>query len=61
MDQQQKREEAARSRSIAQERRAEQTAAIAGKQAQLKQEAQARREQKPKPQLQTKKTRSRTA
>jgi hypothetical protein len=40
---------AAKSRSIAQERRAEHTAEIAGKQAQLKQEAQERREKKPKP------------
>ncbi|HEY5046015.1 MAG TPA: hypothetical protein VII53_09180 [Solirubrobacteraceae bacterium] len=62
MDQQQKRQDhianAARSRSIAQERRAEQTAEIAGKQAQLKQEAQARREQKAKSSLGAKKTRS---
>jgi hypothetical protein len=41
---------AARSRSMAQQRRAEQTAAIAGKQAQLKHEAQERREQKLKAQ-----------
>ncbi|HEY5344693.1 MAG TPA: hypothetical protein VIJ66_13685 [Solirubrobacteraceae bacterium] len=40
---------AARARSVAQERQAERTAEIAGKQAQLKQEAQARREQQPKP------------
>jgi hypothetical protein len=37
---------AAKSRSLAQERRAVQTAEIAGKQAQLKREAQERREQK---------------
>jgi hypothetical protein len=53
MDQQQKRKDhianAAKSRSMAQERRAEQTAEIAGKQAQLKHEAQERREKKPKP------------
>ncbi len=50
MDQQQERKDhiadAARSRSLAQERRALQTAEIAGKQAQLKHEAQKRREQK---------------
>jgi hypothetical protein len=40
---------AAKARSLAQERQAVRTAEIAGKQAQLKQEAQARREQKPKP------------
>jgi hypothetical protein len=53
MDQQQERKdhiaEAAKSRSLAQERRALQTAEIAGKQAQLKHEAQKRREQKLKP------------
>lgn len=53
MEQQQKRNDhianAAKSRSIAQERRAEHTAEIAGKQAQLKHEAQERREKKPKP------------
>ena len=64
MDQQKRQDHianAARSRSIAQERRAEQTAEIAGKQAQLKQEAQARRERKPQPPLGAKKTRSRAA
>jgi hypothetical protein len=54
MDQQQKRRDhvanAAKSRSKTQERQAERTAEIAGKQAQLKHEAQERREQKPKPQ-----------
>jgi hypothetical protein len=53
MDQQQKRQDhiasAAKSRSMAQERRAEQTAEIAGRQALLKQEAKERREKKPKP------------
>jgi hypothetical protein len=53
MDQQQTRKDhlanAAKSRSIAQERRAERTAEIAGKQAQLKHEAQKRREKKSKP------------
>ena len=53
MDQQQTRTEhianAAKSRSLAQERQAERTAQIAGKQAQLKHEAQQRREQKSKP------------
>jgi hypothetical protein len=53
MDQHQTRRDrmanAARSRSTAQERRAEHTADIAGKQARLKHEAQQRREQKPKP------------
>ncbi len=39
---------AAKSRILAQERRAAQTAEIAGKQAQLKHEAQERREQKSK-------------
>jgi plasmid stability protein len=62
MDEQAKRQDhidtAAKARSMAQERRAVQTAEIAGKQAQLKQEAQARREQKSKPQPRTKKTRS---
>ncbi len=52
MDQQQERRDhlahAAKSRSIAQARAAERTAEIAGKQAQLKHEAQERREQKPK-------------
>jgi plasmid stability protein len=64
MDEQAKRQDhidtAAKARSMAQERRAVQTAEIAGKQAQLKQEAQARREQKAKPQPGTKKTRSGT-
>jgi hypothetical protein len=50
MDQQQERKahiaRAARSRSLAQERQAERTAEIAGKQPQLKREAQERREQK---------------
>jgi hypothetical protein len=50
MDQQQKRDEhianAAKARSLAQERQAERTAEIAGKQAQLKHEAQQRREKK---------------
>jgi hypothetical protein len=54
MDQQQTRKEhlatAAKSRSMAQERQAERTAEIAGKQAQLKHEAQERREKKPRPQ-----------
>jgi hypothetical protein len=54
MDQQQARKDhianAAKSRSTAQERRAEHTAEIAGKQAQLKHEARERREKKPKPQ-----------
>lgn len=53
MDQQQARKDhianAAKSRSTAQERRAEHAADIAGKQAQLKREAQERREKKPKP------------
>lgn len=40
---------AAKSRSLAQERKAKRTAEIAGKQAELKHEAQERREQKPKP------------
>jgi hypothetical protein len=52
MDQQQERKDhiakAAQSRSLAQERRALQTAEIAGKQAQLKREAQERSKQKPK-------------
>lgn len=51
MDQQQKRKDhiviAAKSRSMAQERQAERTAEIAGKQARLKHEAQERREKKP--------------
>jgi hypothetical protein len=50
MDEQQSRRDhlanAAKSRSLAQERQAERTAEIAGKQAQLKHEAQQRREQK---------------
>ncbi len=50
MDQQQQRKDhiakAAASRSMAQERRDQRTAEIAGKQAQLKHEAQERREQK---------------
>ena len=50
MDQQQERREhiarAAKSRSLAQKRQAERTAEIAGKQPQLKREAQERREQK---------------
>jgi hypothetical protein len=54
MDQQQTRKEhlatAAKSRSMAQQRQAERTAEIAGKQAQLKHEAQERRKKKPKPQ-----------
>ncbi len=53
MDQDQTRKDrianAAKSRSSAQQRRAEHTADIAGKQAQLKREAQQRREKKPKP------------
>ena len=53
MDQQQARKDrlaaANKSRSSAQERRAEHTAEIAGKQAQLKREAQQRREQKSNP------------
>jgi len=52
MDQQQERKDhlanAAKARSLAQARQAERTAEIAGKQAQLKHEAQKRREQKPK-------------
>jgi hypothetical protein len=50
MDQQQERKDhianAAKSRSLVQERQAERTAEIAGKQAQLKREAQERHEQK---------------
>jgi hypothetical protein len=50
MDEQQERRDhiakAAKSRGLAQERQAKRTAEIAGKQAQLKQEAQKRREQK---------------
>jgi hypothetical protein len=53
MDQQQERKDhlanAAKSRSLAQARQAERTAEIAGKQAQLKQEAQERREKKLRP------------
>ena len=54
MDPQQTRNErvanaAAKSRSITQQRQAERTAEIAGKQAQLKHEAQQRREKQPKP------------
>jgi hypothetical protein len=53
MDQHQTRKDrmanAAKSRNTAQERRAAHTADIAGKQAQLKHEAQERREKKPKP------------
>jgi hypothetical protein len=53
MDQQQKRRDhvagVAKSRGLAQERRDAQVAEIAGKQAQLKHEAQERREKKPKP------------
>lgn len=53
MDQQQTSKDrlasAAKARSVAQERQAERTAEIAGKQAQLKQEAQARRELKATP------------
>jgi hypothetical protein len=53
MDQQQMRRDhlakAAKSRSLAQERQAERVAEIAGKQAQLKREAEERREEKPKP------------
>jgi len=41
--------EGVKSRSIAQERQAQRTAEIAGKQAQLKREAQQRQEQKSKP------------
>jgi hypothetical protein len=41
--------EGVKSRSIAQERQAQRTAEIAGKQAQLKLEAQQRQEQKAKP------------
>lgn len=52
MDQQQKRRDyvagAAKSRGLAQERRDAQVAEVAGKQAQLKHEAQERREKKPK-------------
>ncbi|MGO9249100.1 MAG: hypothetical protein ACLQQB_11200 [Solirubrobacteraceae bacterium] len=52
MDQQQERKDhlanVVKSRSLAQTRQAERTAEIAGKQAQLKREAQERREQKPK-------------
>jgi hypothetical protein len=61
MDQQQARKDhlanAAKSRSLAQERQAERTAEIAGKQARLKQEARERREQKPKPRRGAKSTR----
>ncbi len=53
MDQQQERKDhianAAKSRSLAKERQAERTAEIAGKQAQLKHEAQERRAQRLKP------------
>jgi hypothetical protein len=53
MDQEQMRKEhlvnAAKSRSLSQARQAERTAEIAGKQAELKREAQERREQKSKP------------
>ena len=53
MDQQQMRRDhlakAAKSRSLAQERQAERVAEIAGKQAQLKREAQERHEEKLKP------------
>lgn len=53
VDQQQMRRdhlaEAAKSRSLARERQAERAAEIAGKQAQLKREAQERREKKLKP------------
>ncbi len=53
MDQQQERKDhiahAAKSRSLAQARAADRVAEIAGKQAQLKREAQERREQKLKP------------
>lgn len=53
MDQQQTRKDhvanAAKSRNLAQERQAERTAEIAGKQAQLKREAQKRREKQSKP------------
>jgi hypothetical protein len=58
MDQQQTRKDhlanAAKSRSMAKERQAERAAEIAGKQAQLKREAQERREQKLKPRRRTK-------
>ena len=54
MDRQQERKDhiahAAKSRSLAQARAADRAAEIAGKQAQLKREAQERREQKLKPQ-----------
>jgi hypothetical protein len=53
MDQRQVRRDhlanAAKSRSLAQERQAERAAEIAGKQAQLKREAEERREEKLKP------------
>jgi hypothetical protein len=53
MDQQRMRRDhlakAAKSRSLAQERQAERTAEIAGRQAQLKRDAQERREKKLKP------------
>ncbi len=53
MDQQQVRKNhlahAAKSRTLAQERQAERAAEIAGKQAQLKREAEERREKKRKP------------
>ena len=53
MDQRQTRKDhlanAAKSRSMAKERQAERAAEIAGKQAELKREAQERREQKLKP------------
>jgi hypothetical protein len=64
MDQQQtdRLASAAKARSVAQERQAERTAEIAGKQAQLKQEAQARRDQQQSKQQQGEKsTRQRTA
>jgi hypothetical protein len=64
MDQQRRRDhvaKAAKSRGLAQERQAERAAEIAGKQAQLKQEAQERREKKLKGQPRAKATRAPTA
>jgi hypothetical protein len=64
MDQQRRKDQvanAAKTRGLAQERQAERTAEIAGKQAQLKHEAQERREKKLKGQLPAKATRARTA
>jgi hypothetical protein len=64
MDQQRRKDHvanAAKSRGLAQERQAERAAEIAGKQAQLKHEAQERREKKLKGQVRSKATPARTA